>query len=172
MAPKGERLTRQDIKMIEEEISERKLVRRPAILKALKEAAAMGDRSENFEYYVAKRENGINNGRIHYLENKLRYAILVEDQSAEDVVGMNNTVVIHFEDDPEENVSTFRIVTSIRSDSRKGLISIESPLGKALMGHKVGDKVEVFLEDGTSYFVEIKQLLNTGEAVTDRLQQY
>ena len=172
MAPKGERLTRQDIKMIEEEISERKLVRRPAILKALKEAAAMGDRSENFEYYVAKRENGINNGRIHYLENKLRYAILVEDQSAEDVVGMNNTVVVHFEDDPEENVSTFRIVTSIRSDSRKGLISIESPLGKALMGHKVGDNVEVFLEDGTSYFVEIKQLLNTGEAVTDRLQQY
>ena len=172
MAPKGERLTRQDIKMIEEEISERKLVRRPAILKALKEAAAMGDRSENFEYYVAKRENGINNGRIHYLENKLRYAILVEDQSAEDVVGMNNTVVVHFADDPEENVSTFRIVTSIRSDSRKGLISIESPLGKALMGHKVGDKVEVFLEDSTSYFVEIKQLLNTGEAVTDRLQQY
>lgn len=172
MAPKGERLTRQDIKMIEDEINERKLVKRPAILKALKEAAAMGDRSENFEYYVAKRENGINNGRIHYLENKLRYAILVDDASDDDVAGMNNTVIVHFEDDPDDALSTFRIVTSIRSDSRKGLISIESPLGKALMGHRVGDSVEVFLEDGTSYFATIKQLLNTGEAVTDRLQQY
>lgn len=172
MAPKGERLTKQDIKMIEDEIRERKLLKRPAILKALKEAAAMGDRSENFEYYVAKRENGINNGRIHYLENKLRYAILVEDESADDVVGMNNTVVVHFEDDPEDSLSTFRIVTSIRSDSRKGLISIESPLGKALMGHRVGDIVNVFLEDGSSYQAKINQLLNTGEADTDRLQQY
>ncbi len=172
MAPKGERLTRQDIRMIEEEINERKLVKRPAILKALKEAAAMGDRSENFEYYVAKRENGINNGRIHYLENKLRYAIVVEDASRDDEVGMNNTVIVHFDSDDEDVLQEFRIVTSIRSASRKGLISIESPLGKALMGHKVGDQVKVILDDGSFYFAEIKQLLNTGEADTDRLQQY
>ena len=85
---------------------------------------------------------------------------------------MNNTVIVHFDSDDEDVLQEFRIVTSIRSDSRKGLISIESPLGKALMGHKVGDQVKVILDDGSFYFAEIKQLLNTGEADTDRLQQY
>lgn len=168
--PKSEQLTPQDVKRIEEEIEYRKMVQRPANLKALKEARAMGDLSENFEYYAAKRDNNMNNSRIRYLEKMLRYATVIDDRSGEDVVGINNTVDVYFEED--DVTETYRIVTSIRSDSRKGLISNESPLGKALMGKKTGERVEVAMENGASYFVVIKELRNTGEALTDRIQQY
>ncbi len=75
----SEQLTRTDIRRIEEEIEHRKTVVRPAALKALKEARAMGDLSENFEYYAAKRDNNINNSRIRYLEKMLRFATVVEE---------------------------------------------------------------------------------------------
>jgi transcription elongation factor GreA len=146
------------------------MVVRPATLKALKEARAMGDLSENFEYYAAKRDNNINNSRIRYLEKILRFATVIEEETDETRVGMNNTVDVWFEED--DIVETYRIVTSIRSDSRKGLISNESPLGAALMGHRVGDRIEVKMENGGSYFVEIRDLKKTGESEDDRIKQY
>ncbi|MCQ2400716.1 MAG: transcription elongation factor GreA [Lachnospiraceae bacterium] len=167
---KSEQLTKEDVRRIEEEIEYRKMVVRPQSLKALKEARAMGDLSENFEYYAAKRDNNQNNSRIRYLEKMLRFAEIIEDSSSDDVVGINNTVDVYFEDDDE--TETYRIVTSIRSDSRKGLISNLSPLGKALLGKKVGERVEVTMENGAAFFVVIKELRNTGEAPTDRIQQY
>lgn len=170
MAGKSEQLTKADVKRIEEEIEYRKMVVRPQSLKALKEARAMGDLSENFEYYAAKRDNNMNNSRIRYLEKMLRFATIIEDKSTEDTVGINNTVDVYFEEDDE--TETFRIVTSIRSDSRKGLISNLSPLGKALLGKKVGDRIEVVMENGASFFVIIKELRKTGEALSDRIQQY
>ncbi len=166
----SEQLTRADIKRIEDEIEYRRMTVRPAALKALKEARALGDLSENFEYHCAKRDNNQNNSRIRYLEKLLRFATVVEEDEDSNKVGMNNTVELYFEED--EETDTYRIVTSIRSDSRKGLISNESPLGMALMGHSVGDRIEVAVQDGESYHVIIKSLDKTGEADTDAIHSY
>ena len=166
----SEQLTPKDVKRIEEEIEYRKVTLRPKLLKDLKDARALGDLSENFEYYVAKRENNKNNSRIRYLDKMLRYATIIDDTSAEDEVGMNNTVEVWFPED--EEAETYRIVTPIRANSRKRLISNESPLGKALLGHKKGDRVTVTVEDGSSYEVEIRKSENTGESDDDRISQY
>lgn len=165
-----EQLTESDVKRIEEEIRHRKLVVRPAALKALKEARAMGDLSENFEYYAAKRDNNQNNSRIRFLEKMLRTAVIISDKSAADEVGMNNTVDLYMEDD--DCVETYRIVTSIRGNSQRGLISNESPLGKAILGHKIGDRVEIKVSPDYSYYVVIKDLKKTGDSEEDRLKQY
>ena len=167
---KRETLTREDINRIQSEIDHRKLVVRPAALQALKEARAMGDLSENFEYHCAKRDNNQNNGRIRYLEKMIENAIIIDDSSAPDEVGMNNTVQVRFTDDDSEE--TFRIVTPIRSDSRRGLISNESPLGKALLHHKVGETVTVTTENGAEFSVCIIGLENTGESSDDTIHQY
>lgn len=165
-----EQLTESDVKRIEEEINHRKLVVRPAALKALKEARAMGDLSENFEYYAAKRDNNLNNSRIRFLEKMLRTAVIISDKSGADEVGMNNTVDVYFEED--DCTETYRIVTSIRGNSQRGLISNESPLGKALLGHKVGDRVLVEVNADYSYYVVIRRLEKTGDSADDRLKQY
>ena len=166
----SEQLTRADIKRIEDEIEYRRMTVRPAALKALKEARALGDLSENFEYHCAKRDNNQNNSRIRYLEKLLRFATVVEEEDDATKVGMNNTVEVYFEEDDETD--TYRIVTSIRSDSRKGLISNESPLGLALMGHRVGDRIEVEVQGGEAYHVVIKSLDKTGEVDSDAIHQY
>ena len=137
----GQELTKSDVEKIQAEIDHRKLVLRPQITKEIAEAAAQGDRSENFEYYAAKKANRENNGRINYLERVLRFARIIDDSSKDDEVGLNNTVTLYFEEDDEEE--TYRIVTSIRGNSIHGLISNESPIGRAIMGHKVGDRCTV-----------------------------
>ena len=143
---------------------------RPQITKEIAEAAAQGDRSENFEYYAAKKANRENNGRINYLERVLRFARIIDDSSKEDEVGLNNTVTLYFEDDDEEE--TYRIVTSIRGNSIHGLISNESPIGRAIMGHKVGDRCAVQMENGQSYDVIIRKIENTGEAADDQIKAF
>lgn len=125
----GEQLTENDVKKIQEEIEYRKLVVRKEALEAVKEARAQGDLSENFEYHAAKKDKNINESRIRYLERMLKNARIVSDRSNEDEVGLNNTVEVYFEDDDE--TETYKLVTSIRGNSMKGLISIESPLGKS-----------------------------------------
>ena len=152
----GERLTKSDVEKIKAEIERRALEDRPKILEELKEARAQGDLSENFEYYAAKRANNQNNSRIRYLERMLKNATIVEDTSAADEIGMNNTVTIYNIEDDEEEV--IKLVTSIRSNSLKNLISIESPLGKAVKGHKIGDKVTVKVSDAYSYDIEIRDV--------------
>ncbi len=166
----SEQLTKADVKRIEEEIEYRKMVVRPAALKALKEARALGDLSENFEYHCAKRDNNQNNSRIRYLEKMLRFATVIEEEDDDSKVGMNNTITVYFEEDDLEE--TYRIVTSIRSDSRRGLISNESPLGKALIGHRVGDRVTVDVDGGASYDVIIRALEKTGESADDVIHSY
>ena len=166
----GEQLTEGDVKRITDEINHRKLVERPQILKELKAARAQGDLSENFEYYAAKRANNQNNSRIRYLEKMLRFAEVISDESKDDEVGLNNTVGVYFEDD--DCTETYRIVTSIRGNSLKGLISNESPLGKALLKHKVGDRVEVKVSPEVSYYVKITRLDKTGESEDDKIKQF
>ena len=151
----GEKLTKADVKKIEEEIEHRKLVLRPELIQAVKEARAQGDLSENFEYYAAKREKNRNESRIGYLERMLKFATIIEDRAAADEVGLNKMVEVYFVDEDESE--RYKVVTSIRSETTEGRISIESPLGKVLLGHKVGDRVQVSLPQG-GYEVEIRSI--------------
>ncbi len=152
----GEKLTQADIEKLEAEIEYRKVELRPKLTAAVTEAAAQGDRSENFEYYAAKRANNQNNSRINYLEKMIRFAEVIEDESANDEVGLNKLVEMHFED--EDETETYKIVTPIRGHSLDGRVSIESPLGKALLGHKAGDKVFVEVSPGNGYYVIIESI--------------
>ena len=166
----GEKLTASDVKKIEEEIEYRRLVERKRILEDVKEARAQGDLSENFEYYAAKKEKNRNDGRIRYLERMLKNATIVDDTSSDDEVGMNNTVEVYFEDDDETEV--YKLVTSIRGNSMNNYISIESPIGKAIMGHKVGDRVRVVVNDSVSYYVQIKSIDKTTYDADDKIKEF
>ena len=163
-------LTEQDIKKMEEEIEYRKLVVRKNALEAVKDARAHGDLSENFEYHAAKKDKNQNESRIRYLEKMIRTAKIISTDSADDEVGMNNTVTVYFEDDDEEE--TYKIVTTIRGNSLKNLISNESPLGKAIQGHKVGDRVLVRTNGNDGYYVVIKNIDNTTDDSHDTLRKY
>ncbi len=126
-------LTEKDIQKMEEEIEYRKVVVRKEKLEAVKEARAQGDLSENFEYYAAKKDKNANERRIRYLDRMVRTAHVISDDSADDEVGINNTVRVYFEDDDEEE--TYRIVTTVRGDVLNGMISYVSPMGKSLLRH-------------------------------------
>ena len=151
-------LTEQDIAKMKEEIEYRKLVVRKNALEAVKEARAHGDLSENFEYHAAKKDKNQNESRIRYLERMIKTAKVVSAQSNEDEVGLNNRVEVFFEEDEETEV--FTLVTTVRGNSLKGRISIESPLGKALFGRKAGERVKVDVNENYSYYVQIKSILN------------
>ena len=163
-------LTQKDIEAMEAEIEERKLVVRPKLLESVKEARAHGDLSENFEYHAAKKDKNKNESRIRYLEKILKTATIISDESESDEVGLNNTVEVYFEEDDE--IETFKIVSTMRGDSVKGRISSESPIGAALMGHKAGDRVEIKVNDNYSYYVVIKSIENTGEEESDTIRSY
>lgn len=155
---------------IEKEIEYRKLVVRKDAIEAVKEARAQGDLSENFEYYAAKKEKNQNESRIRYLERMLKTAVVISEESKEDEVGLNNTVTLYMEDDDEEE--TYRLVTSIRGNSLSGLISTESPIGKAILGHKVGDRVEIKVSDDFSYYVVIRKIDKTESEADDKIRSF
>ena len=140
----GEQLTESDVKKIKEEIEYRKIVVRKKELEAVKEARAQGDLSENFEYKAAKQDKNRNESRIRYLERMLK----------------------------NDETETYRLVTSIRGNSLQGLISIESPLGKAIQGHKVGDRVLVKTNGNDGYYIVIKNIDNTTDDSHDTLRKY
>ncbi len=166
----GEQLTESDVKKIQEEIDYRKQVVRKQELEAVKEARAQGDLSENFEYHAAKEDKNKNDSRIRYLEQMLKNAEVISDDSKEDEVGIHNTVEVYVEEDDE--VETYRIVTSVRGNSLDGRISIESPMGKALLGHKVGDRVAVKVNDSYEYYVQIRKIDKTSDDTGEDLRQY
>ena len=145
------------------------MVRKEAI-EAVKEARAQGDLSENFEYYAAKKEKNQNESRIRYLERMLKTAEVISEESKEDEVGLNNTVTLFLEDDEEEE--TYRLVTSIRGNSLAGLISTESPIGKAILGHKVGDRVYIKVNDDFGYYAVIKKIENTQNEEEDKIRSF
>lgn len=162
-------LTPNDIKKMEEEIEYRVHVVRKEALEEVKTARAHGDLSENFEYHAAKREKNRNESRIRYLQKMIKTATIISDESAEDEAGVNNTVEIFYEDD--ESTEKIKLVTTVRGDSLEGFISIESPLGKALLGHKVGDRVLVEVNDSVKYYVVIKAIENSDDS-DDKIQPY
>ena len=163
-------LTEQDIKRMEEEIEYRKLVVRKEALEAVKEARAQGDLSENFEYYAAKREKNKNESRIRFLERMIKTAEIISDESKEDEIGVNNTVEVRFEEDG--TVETYKIVTTMRGNSLEGLVSTESPIGKALLGHKVGDRVCVRVNESYSYYIIVEKIEKTVDDGSDRLRSF
>ena len=157
----GEKLTKKDVEKIEQEIEYRRLQVRKEAIEAVKEARAQGDLSENFEYYAAKRYKNQNESRINYLERMLKNATVISDESKDDEVGLNDIVEVYFEEDDE--TEKYKLVTSIRGNSLENRISIDSPIGKALRGHKAGDRVQVKVSDDYSYYLVIRSIDKTGE---------
>lgn len=165
-----DRLTSSDIKKMEEEIEYRKLKLRQELIQDVKDARAQGDLSENFEYYAAKREKNKNESRIRFLERMIRTAQIIDDSSNLDEVGMNDKVEVIFEEDGL--VESYRIVTTVRANSLNNLISIESPLGKALIGKKIGDKAEVKVNTNYSYYVTIRNIEKINDDSEDKIRSY
>lgn len=163
-------LTANDIKKMQEEIEYRKLVVRREALEAVKEARAHGDLSENFEYKAAKQDKNRNESRIRYLEKMIKTARIISDNSREGEVGLGDTVEVYIPDDDE--TERYKLVTTVRGNSLQGLISIDSPLGKAIRGRKMGDKVYVKVDDYFGYDVEIRSIDKTTEDDEDKLRSY
>lgn len=156
-----DKLTRKDIEKMEQEIEHRKLVVRKEALEDVKTARAHGDLSENFEYKAAKKFKNENESRIRYLEKMIKTAQIVEDVSEEDEVGLNDRVKVYFEEDDMEE--EYKIVTTVRSDALNQMISIDSPVGKALLGHRVGDRVQVKVNEKVSYYVVIRDIVKSDD---------
>ena len=149
-------LTKADIQKMKEELDYRQNVLMPKIMEEVKRARSFGDLSENFEYKSAKQEQGKNNSRIRYLQNMIASARVISAESGEDVVGLFDRVVLFMEDEDEEQ--EIRFVTTLRQNPLEGLISKESPLGKAVLGHQVGDRVTVQVSESYSYAVVIRSI--------------
>lgn len=149
-------LTRQDILKMQEEIDYRVQVLRPRLIEDVQTARAFGDLSENFEYKCAKQEKNRNDSRVRYLQRMIKTARVIEDRSRADTAGLYDTVEILMEN--TGRTRKIQLVTTLRQDALKGLISKESPVGKALMGHRVGDRVQVEVSPELKYFVEIRAI--------------
>ena len=149
-------LTEVDIQKMQEEIDHRVRVLRPQLIEEVQTARAFGDLSENYEYKCAKQAKNRNESRIRYLERMIRTAKVIQVDSKDGAVGLFDKVTIFKEMVKKE--LTLQIVTTLRQDALKGLISKESPVGKALMGHRVGDRVQVEVSPELKYFVEIRAI--------------
>ena len=149
-------LTEVDVKKMQEELEYRELTLRPKLIEDVKVARAFGDLSENFEYKAAKREKNRNDSRIRYLERMIKTAKVIKSNSKADEVGLFDSVKIYIEEDDEER--DIRIVTTLRQNAPLGLISKESPVGAALMGHRAGDRVKVEVNDDYSYYIVIREI--------------
>lgn len=149
-------LTEVDVKKMREELEYRERVLRPQLIEDVKTARAFGDLSENFEYKAAKREKNRNDSRIRYLTRMINTAKVIEDKSSDGEAGLFDKVKIYIEEDDEER--DIRLVTTLRQNAPLGLISKESPVGAALMGHRVGDRVKVEVNEDYSYYIVIREI--------------
>lgn len=149
-------LTRKDLQLMQEELDYRRITLRPKLLESVKEARGFGDLSENFEYKAAKQEKNRNESRIRFLENMIRTARVIPEKPAGDGVGLYDKVTVYIED--EDEVETYQVVTTMRQDALHGLISKESPLGKALLGRKVGEKFHIQVNDTYGYDAVVKAI--------------
>ena len=149
-------LTEVDIKKMEEEIYYRRVELAPKLMAEMKRTREFGDLSENAEYKEAKREKRKNEGRIRYLENMIRTARVIEIEGASDAVSLFDRVKIYNEKAAKER--EIQIVTTLRQNALEGYISKESPLGSAVMGHKVGDRILVEVSPTMSYYVKILEI--------------
>ena len=149
-------LTREDIKKMQEELDYRRLELMPGLIEEVKRTRAFGDLSENFEYKAAKQAQNKNRSRIRYLEGMIKSATVIDDRSADDEVGLFDRVEIYIPEDDETQI--IQVVTTVRCDPRRGLISKESPLGREILGRKVGDSFTVHVNDSYSYYIQIRSV--------------
>ena len=149
-------LTKVDIQKMEEEIRYRRVELGPKLLSEMKRTREFGDLSENAEYKEAKREKRKNESRIRYLENMIRTAHIIEIEGGDDVVCLFDRVLIYNERANAER--EIQIVTTLRQNALLDFISKESPLGSAIMGKRVGDRVLVTVSPTISYYVKILRI--------------
>lgn len=149
-----DKLTKADIEAMKSEIEHRVLVKRQELIEAVKEARAHGDLSENFEYYAAKREKNQNESRIAYLKRMINTATVIEDTAAVNEVGVDNVVTLQFEE--QAMVRSLSLVTNVRGNSLEDRISIDSPIGRAILGRKLGERVYIKVNEDFGYHVIIQ----------------
>ena len=163
-------LTRKDIKKMQEELDYRRMELMPQLIEEVKRTRAFGDLSENFEYKAAKQAQNKNRSRIRYLEGMIKSAKVIDDRSKADEVGLFDKVEIYM---PEEgDTEIIQVVTTVRCDPRKGLISKESPFGKQVLGKKVGDRFTVQVSESYSYVAEIRSITKTEDDGSAPLMQF
>ena len=149
-------LTKEDIRKMQEELDYRLLELMPGLIEEVKRTRAFGDLSENFEYKAAKQAQNKNRSRIRYLEGMIKTAVIIDGRSDDDSVGLFDEVEIYLPEDDE--TETIRVVSTVRCDPRKGLISRESPFGRQILGKKVGDRFTVQVDEHYSYEAEIRSI--------------
>lgn len=163
-------LTKNDIKKMQEELDYRRLELMPELIEEVKRTRAFGDLSENFEYKAAKQAQNKNRSRIRYLEGMIKTAKVIDDNSAADEVGLFDKVEIYIPDDDETEV--MQVVTTVRCDPRRGLVSKDSPFGRAVLGKKVGDRFTVQVNEGYSYDAVIRSITKTEDDGSAPLLEY
>lgn len=163
-------LTKEDIKKMKEELDYRRLELMPGLIEEVKRTRAFGDLSENFEYKAAKQAQNKNRSRIRYLEGMIKSAKIIDDRSAQDEVGLFDKVEIYLPE--EDDTEIIQVVTTVRCDPRKGLISKESPFGKQVLGKKVGNRFTVQVSDTYSYVAEIRSITKSQDDGSAPLMQY
>ena len=163
-------LTKEDIRKMREELDYRRLTLMPELIEEVKRTRAFGDLSENFEYKAAKQAQNKNRSRIRYLEGMIKTAKIIDDRSADDQVGLFDKVEIYMPEDDE--TETVQVVTTVRCDPRKGLISKESPFGRQVLGKRVGDRFTVQVNDSYSYEAVIRSITKTEDDGSAPLMGY
>ena len=162
-------LTKKDIEIMRRELNER-LDKMGELIEEVKRTRAFGDLSENYEYKAAKQAQNKNKGRIRYLENMIKTAKVIEDRAGENEVGLFDKVELYLPED--DDYETVQVVTTVRCDPLSGLISKESPMGKQLLGKKVGDRFTVTVSDSVSYDAIIKSIEKQTDDGSAPLLQY
>ncbi len=147
-------LTHVDIDKMQQELDHRTKELMPQLIEQVKIARAFGDLSENFEYKAAKQELNRNKSRVRYLERMIKTAKVIDVSVPGGGIQLFDKVTIWIEEDQEEQV--LRLVTTLRQDPLNGLVSKESPIGKALLGRQVGDTVHIQVNDDYGYDAEIR----------------
>ena len=163
-------LTKNDIKKMQEELDYRRLELMPQLIEEVKRTRAFGDLSENFEYKAAKQAQNKNRSRIRYLEGMIKSAKVIDDRSKADEVGLFDKVEIYMPDEGDTEI--IQVVTTVRCDPRKGLISKESPFGRQVLGKKVGDRFTVQVSESYSYVAEIRSITKTEDDGSAPLMQF
>ncbi len=150
-----DKLTKKDIALMEAELEERRLRIRPQIMEEVKRCREYGDLSENYEYKAAKQAQRKNDSRVRYLQNMIKTAQIIEEETGDTAaVKLYDRVTVYLPED--EETMEIQVVSTVRTDPGEGRISLESPLGKAVLGAHVGDTVTVRVNDGYSYDAQIR----------------
>ena len=163
-------LTQMDIDKMQQELDERRLKLMPELIEEVKRTRAFGDLSENYEYKAAKQAQNRNKSRIRYLERMIASAHIIEDRSGDGEVGLYDRVELYLPEDDE--TMDIQVVTTVRCDPLSGLISKESPLGRAVLGRHVGDSVHVQVDESYGYEAQIRSITKQKDDGSAPILQY